>query len=316
MAHLSETELVDELRALAGKLHRHPYTHDMREYGAYSPQTYTNQFGSWHDALTAAGLTDLTAPVLDDEEVLAALQAVADESSVDAPPTHQQVRDHGRYSPWLYIDRFDAWITALSAAGFEMQPRIDPDACPATDTELLTHLQDIAATINRTPTASEMDAYADYQSAIYEARFGSWEDTVSAADLAPLAASRHTVYTDTELLNHLRDLAADLERSPTVDVMNERDGPSALTYQYRFGSWQDALREAGIEPRKTNRTEISDEELLDALQSLAADLDATPTCHQMNEQGAYSPTTYERRFGSWTNAVRAAGLPPNTVRSE
>lgn len=316
MKSISETELLDELRTLAGKLYRHPHTHDMAEYGAYSPQTYQDRFGSWKDAMKAAGLADLRSPALSDEEVLEALQAVASDLETDAPPTHDQVQAHGPYSPWLYIDRFESWIAALEAAGFETQARIDPDVCQATTVELEHALQQIATAINRTPTAAEMDTYGDYASLIYQARFGSWEKAVAAADLAPPAESRQTVYTETELLEHLREVTNDLGRPPTVLEMNECDGPSALTYQYRFGSWHSALTEAGVEPSAENDTEISDEALLDELQALAADLETTPTREEMNKHGEYSPTTYARRFGSWNAALRAADLPPNQVTRE
>lgn len=316
MEAITETELLDELRTLAGKLLRHPRTSDMEEYGAYSPQTYQDRFGSWPEALAAAGIADLIAPVLSDEEVLTALQAVPSEAQTDSPPTQEQVQTHGEYSPWLYIDRFESWIAALDAAGFEIYPRVTPDACSATTEELQTSLQRIARTINRTPTAAEMDRYGEYTSLIYQAEFGSWEAAVEAAELAPPAASRRAVYPEAELLDHLRDVAAELGRAPTVTEMNERDGPTALTYQHRYGSWNAALTEAGVEPSAPKSNGISDEALLAELQTLATELDTTPTRQAMNEHGEYSPTTYARRFGSWNAALRAANLPPNFVFHE
>lgn len=311
---IAKAELIDELQSLAGKLQRHPHTADMKDYGAYSPQTYQDRFGSWQAAIEAAGLADLTAPVHDDDDLLAALYAVAPDEST--PPTHRQVAAEGTYSPWLYIDRFDSWIEALDAAGFETQSRTDPAHCSATEAELLAALHQIATTINRTPTATEMDSYGDYQSTVYTARFGSWNETLAAAELPSPTASQQATYSREELLTQLRDLAADLGRTPTVDEMNAADGPTALTYQYRFGSWHAALDEAGLEPNQLREHQISETALREELRTLADDLNRTPTRRDMNDHGAYSPTTYARRFGSWNAAVRAVGLTPNAVRQE
>jgi hypothetical protein len=56
-------------------------------------------------------------------------------------------------------------------------------------------------------------------------------------------------YSDDELLNALRDLAEDLDRVPRKKDMNEYGPHAPRTYQLRFGSWNDAVREAGFTPR-------------------------------------------------------------------
>ena len=55
---------------------------------------------------------------------------------------------------------------------------------------------------------------------------------------------------------------------------------------------------------KTPRTE-----LLDELHRLFVYMDATPSPSDMRWNGRRDPTEYRRRFGSWNNALRAAGLP-------
>jgi hypothetical protein len=52
------------------------------------------------------------------------------------------------------------------------------------------------------------------------------------------------------------------------------------------------------------------EELIDELQRLAQELDRPPTTRQMNEQGKFSPSPFKNLFGSWIEALRAAGLEP------
>lgn len=116
-------------------------------------------------------------------------------------------------------------------------------------------------------------------------------------------------YSRDELLERICDLASELGRSPTIrECDNASTMPSAATYQYRFGSWSEALTTAGLAPR-TNTAQIPREELLDSLRTLAAELGHPPT---MNECDAAEETagarTYQNRFGSWTDALRAADI--------
>lgn len=317
---IPEEDLLEELRGLAWKLRRHPTTADMREYGAYSAQTYQDRFGSWTDALEAAGIADLTEPALDTDELLDVLVAVtAPNTPTDklavadrTPPTHQAVRDHSPYSPWLYIDRFESWLDALETAGFDVAARTDPAQVTATEDDLVVALHEIVTALNRTPTATEMDTYGDFHSQVYTARYGSWEAAIETAELPLPEASRQTVYSEADLLDHLQALAADLGRTPTSEDMYEVGEYAPLTYQYRFGSWNTAIEAAGLEPNTPADSKLSDEELTAELQALAKELEKTPSRVEMNAHGAYSATTYETHFGSWNDAVRAAGLPPNS----
>lgn len=54
---------------------------------------------------------------------------------------------------------------------------------------------------------------------------------------------------------------------------------------------------------------IDRDELIDALQTLAANLGHAPTRREMAENGRYSPTPYYRVFGSWNSALEAADIP-------
>lgn len=52
------------------------------------------------------------------------------------------------------------------------------------------------------------------------------------------------------------------------------------------------------------------EEVLDEIRRLAQRLDRVPTKRDMNECGKHGPKTYQDRWGSWSNAVEAAGFEP------
>jgi hypothetical protein len=114
-------------------------------------------------------------------------------------------------------------------------------------------------------------------------------------------------YTDTELLDALHEFADEHGHPPTVSEANDTDEfPGADTFVRRFGTWNNALDAAGFEPRLRRR---SNEELLTELREFANGGEypthtAVGDCEDMA-----SPTTYKRRFGSWSDALDAAGLP-------
>ncbi len=115
-------------------------------------------------------------------------------------------------------------------------------------------------------------------------------------------------YTDQQLLDILRDLAAELGRSPTAQEMRKRRLPRPETCAARFGSWNAALAAAGLETRHYSQ-DYTDEQLLQILRDLARDLDKTPTQLELRARpGLPSPTTYHRHFGTWRKALAAAGL--------
>ena len=64
--------------------------------------------------------------------------------------------------------------------------------------------------------------------------------------------------------------------------------------------------------RATGLLRYTDEELISSLQRLAAEVGRTPTMYEINSDArTASHSTYVNRFGSLTDAQKAAGLEPN-----
>ncbi|AQL44546.1 hypothetical protein BV210_11540 [Halorientalis sp. IM1011] len=95
--------------------------------------------------------------------------------------------------------------------------------------------------------------------------------------------------------------------------MRDDGSVSPSTVQRRFGSWSEALKMAGFTP--TVQFDISQTDLLESFQQLAAKLGRTPTASEMEDLGAYSVKVFQRRFGSWNEAVRVAGHEPNAIHN-
>jgi hypothetical protein len=116
----SDTQILDELKASAGRLGRSP---TMREFAADAetsvhPQTVIEHFGSWNAAKRAAGLVPRRFATR--EELLGLLRELGEE--LRRPPTARDIDEHkGRLpSKSLYWHTFGSLTNALREAGFDV----------------------------------------------------------------------------------------------------------------------------------------------------------------------------------------------------
>jgi Homing endonuclease associated repeat len=125
-------------------------------------------------------------------------------------------------------------------------------------------------------------------------------------------------YSDAQILDELAGCAERLGRSPT---MREFSGDPRVrmhpqTVVARFGTWNAAKRRAGLIPRRF----ATRDELLAQLRELGNELGRTPTGRDLDERRERCPSKslYWHRFGSFTNALRAAGfdVPRRDERAE
>lgn len=177
---IPEESLSAELKRLAAELEKIPSEQDMYEKGRHGLSTVKNRFGSWNEALAAAGLD--TRPDRTEKSrdmLLTAMKRVADE--LGHPPTKREMGTYGEFSPVTYRHRFGSWNTALEAAGFEPhQPmgKISED-------ELISELRRLGEINDQTPTSTDMDQDGEFSAGTYFNRFGSWAAALEAAGFAP-----------------------------------------------------------------------------------------------------------------------------------
>jgi hypothetical protein len=111
--------------------------------------------------------------------------------------------------------------------------------------------------------------------------------------------------TDQELLDDLRRVAIAIESKTVQQKKYAVEGKfDYSTVIRRFGSWNEALKHAGLE--LSNELNLSDERLFENILVLWQHLGRQPRRSEL----ASSPSTvsqgpYNRRFGSWTAALEA-----------
>ncbi|QSG10416.1 homing endonuclease associated repeat-containing protein [Halapricum desulfuricans] len=173
-----------------------------------------------------------------------------------------------------------------------------------TRNQLLAELQELAADLGRAPFPDEIAKKGSFALPEYRAEFGSWAHALSVADLEQPTGKR---IPQDALIAELKRLAAKLEKVPAEQDMYEKGRHGLSTYKNRFGSWNEALAAADLDSRP-DRTQKSRDALLSEIKRITDDLGHTPTKREMSTYGNFSPVTYRHRFGSWNEAIEAAGF--------
>lgn len=239
-----------------------------------------------------------------DAQLLNRLQNFA--SKLGRPPSQNEMDESGPYSATTYRNRFGSWNNALESAGLQTGTN-DPDGRPATPKEdLLTDLQSVADIVGEAPSERVYKDHGKYSVKTYCKRFGGWNSALRAIQLEPNVEMNLSEET---LIIALREFAEELGRSPTMEEMDLSGPYTAGPYKRVFGNWNHALRQAGLEINQAR--DVSKADLTSELVRLAEELGHVPRMREMRDQGNWCGTIYQNRFGSWNEALVAAGFPPN-----
>ena len=248
------------------------------------------------------------------EEMCAAIDKIA--KIIGHRPTMSEYRKH-------YTDdmpdadtirrHFGGWLEAVEAAGYN--PIRSRKLNHRTDVELIQDLTKVARLLGYTPDQNSYDAHREptmASSVTYARRFGSWPKALERARLK----YEERTFTKEEVIDAIVCVEQILGRAFTQKEYNELrspDMPCTGTIKVHLGDWKSAMKEAGHE-RLRNFYRYTDDEMIAVLQDMAEMLGHTPN---VTEYGQHRPEdaphwseTFINRFGSWGNAMKAAGLPP------
>lgn len=110
---------------------------------------------------------------------------------------------------------------------------------------------------------------------------------------------------DSDLLNDIRTVASQLKiDSLSMAEYSEYGIYDSSTISRRFGTWNEALKKAGLKPRNKFHTE---QELFDNLYNVWVKKGEQPTREDMNnhELSCISSGSYLRKYGKWSKALHA-----------
>jgi len=99
------------------------------------------------------------------------------------------------------------------------------------------------------------------------------------------------------LLDDLKRVARTLGRTPLTTEYERIGKYSTITVRKNFGSWREALEQAGLKPGQANRRLWSDSEVEKELARLTQFLGHAPSYTEIKRYGRISPDTFARRLG-------------------
>ena len=112
-------------------------------------------------------------------------------------------------------------------------------------------------------------------------------------------------FSDNDLLDDLREVSKSIGKQTVGEREYVEHGKfSCRPLINRFGSWNAALKQAGLETFR--ETKVSDENLFDNLESIRRGLGRQPFYSEIQKPfSKYSVGIYDNRFGSWMKACKA-----------
>lgn len=173
MSTYSDEELLAAIDQLAEKHGRAPTLQELRTETKYSGRVFFSRFGSWRDALEAAGY-DSRPPqeAISKRDLVEELRRLGDD--LDKRPTFREMDAEGAYDPTTYIREFGSWNAALEAADFDPPSTLTKDA-------LRTELQRLADELDKRPSQRDMNKHGNHSHTTYIRHFGSWSEALNAA---------------------------------------------------------------------------------------------------------------------------------------
>lgn len=292
---------------------------------SYSAAEYQNEFGSWDEALKAAGIDK-------GKELLAELQRITDE--LGKKPTQSEMNSLGKYSSTMYaryfgqwsiakerLDDFRAskdvasqhleggenasqtesefvWNTSLEQSANDEQqesPQTGGEVEYTTE-ELLDYLRELEELFGEPPSEQFVRDYGSYPISAYKKRFKSWNDVIDAAKLPSIDWEKRSnrKLTRVEILDELVEYATEIGEVPEpIDVWHNTD-LYAITVSDRFGSLTTAFDLAGITNDSFNKRPDQSDDI---------DIDVSPdnsgVIHELKRVGKPpsdppSPSDFER----------------------
>lgn len=189
----SDVELWAELRRVADLTADAVLSErQFRTLATVSVATYLRRYGSWRQALGAAGLSHRysgrtvsakmraqTARRLTNDQLLVELRRIADHSGRPYVTGHD-LRAGSPVNKSAFVYRFGSWPAALAAAGLIVAPR----GKHYTDDDLAANLRTVINVYGRTPRLSELDrSPSTVTSGTYRNRYGTLEQARRTLDV-------------------------------------------------------------------------------------------------------------------------------------
>ncbi len=177
--------LISVINQLNDDIGRPPTPDEMDDCGVFSVTTYQHYYGTWADALRAAGYEPQRDRSLTKEDLLPEIHSLYEE--LGHVPTAPDIVRFSKHSIRTFTTRFGSWNRALTEAGYEPTVVREIDLA-----SLLAELQRLHDELGHVPSTTQMDELGKFSSATYWAYFDSWNRAIRLAGYEPRSSLRHS----------------------------------------------------------------------------------------------------------------------------
>ncbi|MFB6157334.1 MAG: homing endonuclease associated repeat-containing protein [Haloferacaceae archaeon] len=175
--------------------------------------------------------------------------------------------------------------------------------------ELLADLRRVDGLTSGALSEREYAAHGEFGVTTFRRRFGSWNAAKREAGLRTREAGR---IDEERLLADLRRVARSVEGTVTKRAYDDRGEFGVTTFHRRFGSWNAAKREAGLETERGERTTAA---MADDVARVADEVDGpyvTPESYA--ERGEYPVAALPAEESFWADLRDRVGLAVTPLR--
>jgi hypothetical protein len=170
-------------------------------------------------------LADVQVEILDDLERVA--------HDLGKPPTTEEYREHGEFSPEKVRYWFSTWNDALYVAGVgENHEYVDEE-------DALDALREWIESVEGTPTKDKLNEGGPYSISVYREIAGSWNDALRMVGVRP---QRERNIPKAKLEGEFQRVAKKLDKRPSRADMNKYGEYSPDPYGRVWDSWGEAKR--------------------------------------------------------------------------
>jgi len=269
--------------------------------------TIVRQFGSWNNAIEAAGLKAFTSSEkqFSKEEIYEQLRACYKENNNSISIGKYKLS--GRVPTITTILKyFGSWNDAIEAAGLKANGLT---TVIYSDEDYITSLRTCYIQNNNyitSPLYRKQRYHPGLKSILR--RFGSWNNALEFAGV-PVNYKVRPAFSKEELITVLRNFYQENDGITRKGYNDSGQLPHSRTIVSYFGSWENALIEAGIELSKDNK-QYTKRDVITSIQS-CYDKFKRPISVTDYIDSNFEPklSTIRRLFGSWEVASREAGIP-------
>lgn len=151
----------------------------------------------------------------------------------------------------------------------------------------------------------------------YRQKFATISEAIKEAGYRVSSEMNCFYYDDEELLDYIRNFNGDDYVPAIADFKNaDKDVPCKNTYLDRFGSWEEAVKQAGYDKTRKEQREYTKTRLIEHLKEHAYEKNGdkiAPTRKLIREVDGPSSSVYENQFGSYSAAIEEANLHRNHI---